>query len=76
MAKKKQPEDLASPLLSIDGACRLLHVTRRTIYNWIYHNKVEYVRTAGESIRIRRETLFRDGNVPAEASQPEPQPEP
>ena len=35
-------------------------VTRRTIYNWIAGGKVEYVRTAGGSVRIFVDTLWRD----------------
>ena len=45
--------------ISIRQACDLLDVTRRTIYNWIASGKVEYVRTAGGSIRIFVDTLWR-----------------
>ena len=38
--------------LSIAKAGELVGVTRRTIYNWIAGGKVEYVRTAGGSVRI------------------------
>ena len=38
--------------LSIMKACEVVGVSRRTIYNWIAAGKVEYVRTAGGSIRI------------------------
>jgi predicted site-specific integrase-resolvase len=38
-------------------------VSRRTIYNWITSGKVEYVRTAGGSVRIFVDTLWRDPNV-------------
>ena len=41
-------------------ACELVGVSRRTIYNWIANGKVEYVRTAGGSIRIFADTLWRD----------------
>jgi predicted site-specific integrase-resolvase len=37
-------------------------VSRRTIYNWISAGKVEYVRTAGGSIRIFADTLWRDAS--------------
>ena len=46
--------------LSIAKACELVGVTRRTIYNWIAGGKVEYVRTAGGSVRIFVDTLWRD----------------
>ena len=45
--------------ISIMKACELLGVSRRTIYNWIAAKKVEYVRTAGGSIRIFVDTLWR-----------------
>jgi len=41
-------------------ACELVGVSRRTIYNWITAGKVEYVRTAGGSIRIFADSLWRD----------------
>ena len=48
--------------LSIMKACEVVGVSRRTIYNWIAANKVEYVRTAGGSIRIFADTLWRDAS--------------
>ena len=48
--------------LSIMKACELVGVSRRTIYNWISSGKVEYVRTAGGSVRIFADTLWRSPN--------------
>jgi excisionase family DNA binding protein len=48
--------------LSIMKACEAVGVSRRTIYNWISAGKVEYVRTAGGSIRIFADTLWRDSS--------------
>lgn len=45
--------------VSIMKACELVGVSRRTIYNWINTKKIEYVRTAGGSIRIYVDTLWR-----------------
>ncbi len=45
--------------VSINKACELLDVSRRTIYNWIASGKVERVRTAGGSVRIFVDTLWR-----------------
>jgi excisionase family DNA binding protein len=45
---------------SIMKACELVGVSRRTIYNWISSGKVEYVRTAGGSVRMFVDTLWRD----------------
>lgn len=45
--------------VNISEAMQLAGVTRRTIYNWLDSGKVQYVRTAGGSIRIFAETLFR-----------------
>ena len=50
--------------LSIMKACEAVGVSRRTIYNWISAGKVEYVRTAGGSIRIFADTLWRDAVAP------------
>jgi len=46
--------------LSIMQACTVVGVSRRTIYNWISAGKVEYMRTAGGSIRIFADTLWRE----------------
>jgi excisionase family DNA binding protein len=44
-------------------ACEMVGVSRRTIYNWIAAGKVEYVRTAGGSIRIFSDSLWRPAGV-------------
>ena len=46
--------------ISIMKACELVGVSRRTIYNWISAGKVDYVRTAGGSVRIFVDSLWRD----------------
>ena len=46
--------------ISIKKACELVGVSRRTIYNWIASGKVDYVRTAGGSVRIFADTLWRE----------------
>ncbi|HMD35193.1 MAG TPA: excisionase family DNA-binding protein [Vicinamibacterales bacterium] len=46
--------------ISIMRACELVGVSRRTIYNWLSSGKIEYVRTAGGSVRIFVDTLWRD----------------
>ena len=53
--------------LSILQACQHVGVSRRTIYNWINSGKVEYVRTAGGSVRIFADSLWRKPE--ADASQ-------
>ena len=55
--------------ISIMKACAVVGVSRRTIYNWIAGGKVEYVRTAGGSVRIFADTLWR---WPADAVLPVP----
>jgi excisionase family DNA binding protein len=47
-------------------ACEVVGVSRRTIYNWMAGGKVEYVRTAGGSVRIFADSLWR---APQAASQ-------
>jgi excisionase family DNA binding protein len=49
--------------VSIPRACELVGVSRRTIYNWIAGGKVQYVRTAGGSVRIFEDSLWRDGDA-------------
>jgi excisionase family DNA binding protein len=63
--------------LSIMKACEAVGVSRRTIYNWISAGKVEYVRTAGGSIRIFTDSLWREPSSPARPSRlaDEPSPE-
>ena len=46
--------------ISIMKACELVGVSRRTIYNWLSARKIEYVRTAGGSVRIFVDTLWRE----------------
>jgi excisionase family DNA binding protein len=48
--------------ISIMKACELVGVSRRTIYNWLSSGKIEYVRTAGGSVRIFADTLWRDAH--------------
>jgi excisionase family DNA binding protein len=59
--------------LTIMKACEVVGVSRRTIYNWISAGKVEYVRTAGGSIRIFADSLWRssghDGSGPRPAAE-------
>ena len=54
--------------LSIMKACETVGVSRRTIYNWIAAGKVEYLRTAGGSVRIFADTLWRDATRPSRAA--------
>lgn len=58
--------------ISIMKACELVGVSRRTIYNWIAGGKVEYVRTAGGSVRIFVDTLWRDPDRSAQFGRKEP----
>ena len=53
--------------ISIMKACELVGVSRRTIYNWLSSGKIEYVRTAGGSVRIFADTLWRS---PTDADRP------
>jgi len=46
--------------ISIMQACELVGVSRRTIYNWLSSGKIAYIRTAGGSVRIFVDTLWRD----------------
>jgi len=57
--------------ISIMKACELVGVSRRTIYNWIASGKVEYVRTAGGSVRIFVDTLWREPGRAQDLTRPE-----
>ena len=46
--------------IPIMKACELVGVSRRTIYNWLSSGKIEYVRTAGGSVRIFADSLWRE----------------
>jgi excisionase family DNA binding protein len=61
--------------ISIMKACELVGVSRRTIYNWLSAGKVEYIRTAGGSVRIFVDTLWRDPNRTAATAGAWPQEE-
>lgn len=51
--------------VSIPRACELVSVSRRTIYNWMASGKVQYIRTAGGSVRIFADTLWRGPELAA-----------
>ena len=51
--------DIERQTLSIMKACEVVGVSRRTIYNWMAGGKVQYVRTAGGSVRIFADSLWR-----------------
>ncbi len=53
----------ARPTVSIMEACKVVGVSRRTIYNWISDGRLEYKRTAGGSVRIYEDSLWRDGST-------------
>jgi excisionase family DNA binding protein len=57
---KPMSDPLRRETVSLMKACELVGCSRRTIYNWIAANKVEYIRTAGGSIRIFVDTLWRE----------------
>jgi excisionase family DNA binding protein len=46
--------------VSIIKAAQLVGVSRRTIYNWLASGKLDYVRTAGGSVRIFVDSLWRE----------------
>ena len=58
--------DTERQTLSIMKACEVVGVSRRTIYNWMAGGKVEYVRTAGGSVRIFADSLWRQPNASAQ----------
>jgi excisionase family DNA binding protein len=47
--------------VSLDQAAELLHVSRRTIYNWIKEGRLQTIRTLGGSQRVLIESLYDAG---------------
>lgn len=45
--------------MSVNEACTLAGICRRTFYNWLNAGRLDYVRTSGGSIRIYVDSLFR-----------------
>lgn len=62
--------------VNILQASEIVGVSQRTIYNWVRAGKVEYTRTAGGSIRIFEDSLWRPGHqravTPADVTPREP----
>jgi excisionase family DNA binding protein len=58
--------------VSIEHAARLLHVSRRTIYNRIRDGRLRTVRTLGGSQRVLVESLRDNGLSAPPASTPVP----
>lgn len=46
--------------ISVNESAKMVQVSRRTIYNWLNSGKLEYVRTAGGSIRISPASLWEE----------------
>jgi excisionase family DNA binding protein len=57
--------DFERQTLSIMKACEVVGVSRRTIYNWMAGGKIEFIRTAGGSVRIFADSLWRAPDGPA-----------
>lgn len=57
-----QHSEKQRPTVSIMKACEHCNVSRRTIYNWLSAGKLEYIRTAGGSVRIFEDSLWRPAN--------------
>ncbi len=43
--------------VSLDQACQLLQVSRRTVYNWIREGRLQTIRTLGGSQRVLLDSL-------------------
>ena len=52
-------------MLTIQAAADRVGVARRTIYNWMWSGKIEYVRTAGGRVRIFADSLVQMPDAPA-----------
>ncbi len=43
--------------VSLEQACQMLQVSRRTVYNWIREGRLQTIRTLGGSQRVLLESL-------------------
>jgi hypothetical protein len=50
--------------VSIKRAGEMTSVSRRTIYNWMRQDKIDFTRTASGSVRIYVDSLFRPDRPP------------
>lgn len=57
MISKDSAPYKGSKLVTINQACALALVTRRTLYNWLHAGKLSFTRTAGGSVRIYEDSL-------------------
>lgn len=49
--------------VSILKACDIAGVSRRTMYNWMNRDIVQFIRTPSGSRRVLVDSLFKKGNV-------------
>lgn len=47
------------PIVTVRGACQIALVSRRTIWNWIKANKVQWCRVPGGGVRVYVDSLRR-----------------
>lgn len=52
---------LYAQTVSIEEACEIVKVSRRTIYNWMEKGKIRWVRQPGGAVRIFTESLVDRG---------------
>ena len=54
-----EPRPTPTEWITISEACRLVHVTRRTIYNWMDNGKLPFVRLPSDCRRIDASLLVK-----------------
>lgn len=45
-------------LLTIDEACRLLKISRKTLYNWMKRGKIPIVKLSNRAIRVKETDIL------------------
>lgn len=45
-------------LLTIDEACRLLKISRKTLYNWMKRGKIPIVKLSNRAIRVKETDIM------------------
>lgn len=60
MTDATAPPPLLDRWLTVNEAAALVHVSRRTLYNWMAEGKLEVRRTASGAPRVRESSLWKE----------------
>jgi excisionase family DNA binding protein len=63
-------ENVDRELMTIKQVCEYLHISRRTVNNWMSKGKIQFIYTAGGSRRIYKDTLLKKTKTKLDFSNP------